>query len=327
MVWKRRVQKAGSGSFLVTLPKSWVKQTRMDENMTLTMISNRDGSLTIMPEGGGKLIDEIAEIDLSRQELKPQDVLLGSYLLGYNTVIIKAETEFSTAEVSEVRKIVRRLPGAEISEETASQIEVKVLLDPEMITPEKLVRRQSALTASMISDCVKALLKWDAELAERVVERDEEVDRQYFMLVRVIRSALRNPELPAKMGMDFLKLMDLRMLVKYIEDSADQCVRISREVVKMHSKARRISLAGLSSMGETLSNMHSKAVELFNSFNPSVLREIIEKHAEVEEKLLSFEEKQNHKAYAISLVKVFNSLAKILENVRDIVELLSMKPF
>ncbi|MEM2940688.1 MAG: phosphate uptake regulator PhoU [Thermoproteota archaeon] len=327
MVWKRRVQKAGSGSFLVTLPKSWVKQIRMDENMTLTMVSNRDGSLTIMPEGGGKLIEEIAEIDLSRQELKPQDVLLGSYLLGYNTVVIKAETEFSTSEVSEVRKIVRRLPGAEISEETASQIEVRVLLDPEMITPEKLVRRQSALTASMISDCVKALLKWDAELAERVVERDEEVDRQYFMLVRVIRSALRNPELPAKMGMDFLKLMDLRMLVKYVEDSADQCVRISREVVKMHSKARRISLTGLGSMGETLSDIHSKAVELFNSFNPSVLREIIEKHAEVEERLLSFEEKQNHKTYAISLVKVFNSLTKILENVKDVVELLSMKPF
>ncbi len=327
MVWKRRVQKAGSGSFLVTLPKTWVKQSKIDRAMTLTMVSNKDGSLIIMPEGGGRLAEEVAKIDLSLQELKPQHVLLGSYLLGYNTIIIRTDTEFSTAEISEVRKIVRRLPGAEISEETSSQIEVRVLLDPEMITPEKLVRRQSALAASMITDCVKALVKMDRELAERVIERDEEVDRQYFILVRVIRSALRNPELPAKMGMDFLNLMDLRMLVKYVEDSADQCVQISREVVKMHGRARRISLGGLSNVGETLSDMHSKAIELFSTFNPSMSREIMKKHVEVEEKLLSLEEKQDYRAYATSLVKVFNSLVKILENIKDIVELVSIKAF
>ncbi|MEM2930719.1 MAG: PhoU domain-containing protein [Thermoproteota archaeon] len=327
MVWKRRVLKAGSGSFLVTLPKTWVKQSKIDTAMTLTMVSNKDGSLTIIPEGGGRLVEEAVKIDLSRRELKPQHALLGSYLLGYNTIIIRSEEEFSTAEISEVRKIVRRLPGAEISEETSSQIEVRVLLDPEMITPEKLVRRQSTLAASMISDCVKALAKMDKELAERVIERDEEVDRQYFIIVRVIRSALRNPELPAKMGMDFLNLMDLRMLVKYVEDSADQCVQISREVVKMHGRAKRISLSGLSNMGETLSDIHSKAIELFITFNASIMREIMEKHAEVEEKLLSLEEKQDYRAYATSLVKVFNSLVKILENIKDIVELVSIKAF
>lgn len=327
MVWKRRVLKAGSGSFLVTLPKTWVKQSGIDAAMTLTMVSNKDGSLTIIPEGGGRLVEEDVKIDLSRRELKPQHVLLGSYLLGYNTILIRSEEEFSTAEISEVRKIVRRLPGAEISEETSNQIEVRVLLDPEMITPEKLVRRQSALAASMITDCVKALVKTDKELAERVIERDEEVDRQYFILVRVIRSVLRNPELPVKMGMDFLNLMDLRMLVKYVEDSADQCVQISREVMKIHGRARRISLDRFSSMGETLSEMHSKAIGLFNVFNPNVLREIMEKHTEVEEKLLSLEEKQDYGVYATSLVKVFNSLVKILENIKDIVELVSIKAF
>jgi len=327
LVWKRRVLKAGSGSFLVTLPKTWVRQSKVDTVMTLTMISNKDGSLTIIPEGGGGLVEEAVKIDLSRRELKPQHALLGSYLLGYNTIIIRSTEEFSTAEISEVRRTVRRLPGAEISEETSNQIEVRVLLDPEMITPEKLVRRQSALAASMISDCVKALVKMDRELAERVIERDEEVDRQYFILVRVIRSALRNPELPAKMGMDFLNLMDLRMLVKYVEDSADQCVQISREVVKMHGRTRRISLSGLSNVGETLSEMHSRAIELFSAFNPNTLREIMEKHAEVEEKLLSLEENQDYRAYATSLVKVFNSLVKILENIRDIAELVSVKAF
>jgi len=327
LVWKRRVLRAGSGSFLVTLPKTWVRQSKIDTGTIITMVSNKDGSLTIIPEGGGRLLEEVVKIDLSRQGLKPQHVLLGCYLLGYNTIIIRSGEEFSTAEISEVRKIVRRLPGAEISEETSSQIEVRVLLDPEMITPEKLLRRQSALAASMMSDCVKALVKMDRELAERVIERDEEVDRQYFIFVRVIRSALRNPELPAKMGMDFLNLMDLRMLVKYVEDSADQCVQISREVVKMHGKVKKISLTGLSSIGETLSDMHTKAIGLFNTFNAGVMSEIMEKHAEVEEMLLSLEEKQDYRPYAASLVKVFNSLVKILENIKDIVELVSIKAF
>lgn len=325
MVWKRKVLKAGSGSFLMTLPKTWVKQNRIDANMTLTIIGNKDGSLTIRPEGDGRLVEEDVRINLDHRELKPQQFLLGGYLLGYNTIVIRSIEGFSTAEISDVRKMVRRLPGAEISEETSNQIEVRVLLDPEMITPGKLVRRQSALTSSMITDCIKALVKMDKELAEGVIERDEEVDRQYFILVRVIRSALRNPELPAKMGMDFLNLMDLRMLIKYVEDSADQCVQISREVVMMCEGAMEMNLGELSSMGETLSEMHYEAVELFNAFDPNVLREITDKHAEVEKKLLGLEEKQDYGTYTTSLVKVFNSLVKILENIKDIIELVSIK--
>lgn len=326
MMWKRRVQKAGSGSFLVTLPKAWVKQSGIDEDMVLTIVSNVDGSLSLMPEESKRTLEEVAQINLSQHKLRPQDVLLGSYLLGYNTIVIRA-MPFQKTEVSELRRMVRRLPGAEISEETSDYIEVKVLLDPEMVTPEKLVRRQSSLTSSMISDCFKALLKLDRELAERVIERDEEVDRQYFMLVRVIRSALRNPELPTKMGMDFLKLVDLRMLVKYVEDSADQCVHISNEVVKMSNEDFTIGLEGLGDIGETLSDMHFKTVELFNAFNHNELLELVKKHAEVEEELLSLGNRQDYGMHAKSLVKVFNSLTKILENIKDIAELASIGLF
>jgi len=326
MVWKRRVQKAGSGSFLVTLPKTWVEQNRVDENMIITMVSNKDGSLTIIPEGSRRLVDEVIQIELPRQDLKPQEVLLGSYLLGYNTIVIKAETEFSTAEVSEIRKTVRRLPGAEISEETSSQIEVRILLDPEMATPEKLVRRQSSLTSSMIADCIKALLKWDRDLAQMVIERDEEVDRQYFMLVRIIRSALRNPELPVKMGIDYLKLTDLRMLVKYVEDSADQCVYISREIMKSKDKPPNEILGELGTVGDFISELHFKAVELFKSFDTNLFREIIEKHRDIGEKLVKLEGRQGLKEYSASMIRIFNSLTKILENIKDIVELASIKP-
>jgi phosphate uptake regulator len=325
-VWRRRVQRAGSGSFLVTLPKTWVEQNRIDKNTIITMVSNADGSLTLVPEGSRRIVDESIEIDLSKQELSPQDVLLGSYLLGYNTVTFKVEKEFSTAEISEIRKTVRRLPGAEISEETSNQMEVRVLLDPEMVTPEKLIRRQSSLTGNMIVDCVKALLKWDRELAERIVERDEEVDRQYFILVRIIRSALRNPELPAKMGMDYLKLMDLRMLVKYVEDSADQCVYICREIARARESPPEEFLTGLSNLGEVLGELHSKAVELFNNFDRNLFQEVIKKHKEVGEKLVKLEGKQGYKEHAASMIRIFNSLTKIVENIRDIVELVSMKP-
>ncbi|MGQ9478895.1 MAG: PhoU domain-containing protein [Thermoproteota archaeon] len=320
MVWRRTIQKVGSGSFLVTLPKAWVRQNRVDESMSVTMIMGRDGSLIIMPEDTNRHLGDVAEIRISREGLRPQDALLGSYLLGYDAIVIRTDGEFSISDASEIRSVVRRLPGAEISEETLKHMEVRILLNPEMATPEKLVRRQSSLAASMISDCVRALLKWDQKLAERVMERDEEVDRQYFLLVRVIRSAFRSPELQAKMDMDFLKLMDLRMLVKYVEDSADQCVHVSREVKKV-GKPPKIDLTGLSPVGENLSNIHLKSVELFNSFNHEMFRELFDKYREVENSLLSIGEKVEYKTRLINMTRVFNSLTKILENAKDIAEL------
>ncbi|MEM3712262.1 MAG: phosphate uptake regulator PhoU [Thermoproteota archaeon] len=326
MVWKRRVQKVGSGSFLVTLPKTWIEQNRIREGTIVTMLVGKDGSLIVTPEGGKRLAEDRVEIDLSHKTLMPQDALVGSYLLGYNAIVLKSAIEFSASNVSEIRSAVRRLPGAEISEETLKHIEVRVLLDPEMVTPEKLIRRQNSLATSMISDCIKALIDWDPVLAERVIERDDEVDRQYFIAVRVIRSAFRNPELLAKMNMDLLKLMDLRMLVKYIEDSADQCVQISREVKKCE-KTPKVELPDLKTIGDMLSDVHFKSVELFNSFNYDELRVLVEKYVEIENSILGLERKTEYGARRVNLTKIFNNLTKILENAKDIAELASTQAF
>ncbi|MCS7138649.1 MAG: phosphate uptake regulator PhoU [Crenarchaeota archaeon] len=326
MVWKRRVQKVGSGSFLVTLPKTWVEQNRIGEGTIVTMIVGKDGSLVIMPEGKDRVVEDRIEIDLSHKTLMPQDALLGSYLLGYNAIILKSNVEFSASDISEIRSVVRRLPGAEISEETLKHVEVRVLLDPEMVTPEKLIRRQNSLTTSMISDCINALIDWDPLLAERVIERDDEVDRQYFIAVRVIRSAFRNPELLAKMNIDLLKLMDLRMLVKYVEDSADQCVQISREV-KKRERNIKVDLSDLKTIGEMLSDVHFKSVELFNNFNYGELRVLIKNYVEIENDILGLEKKTENRAKQVNLVKIFNNLTKILENAKDISELASTQAF
>ncbi|MBO3800141.1 MAG: phosphate uptake regulator PhoU [Candidatus Brockarchaeota archaeon] len=326
MVWKRRVQKVGSGSFLVTLPKTWVKQNEIEEGAIVTMLVGKEGSLIIIPEGENRLVEDRVEIDLSRKTLMPQDALLGSYLLGYNAIILRSDVEFSASDVSEIRSIVRRLPGAEISEETLKHVEVRVLLDPEMVTPEKLIRRQNSLTTSMISDCIKALIDWDPLLAERVIERDDEVDRQYFIAVRVIRSAFRNPELLAKMNMDLLKLMDLRMLVKYVEDSADQCVQISREVKKCE-KTPEVELSNLKTIGDVLSDVHFRSVELFNSFNYDEMQGLIKKYVEIENSILGLEKKTEHWTKQVNLARIFNNLTKILENAKDIAELASTQAF
>jgi hypothetical protein len=44
--------------------------------------------------------------------------------------------------VEELKRVVRGLAGAEIVDETPTKIEVQVVLDKELVAPEKMLRRQ-----------------------------------------------------------------------------------------------------------------------------------------------------------------------------------------
>jgi phosphate uptake regulator len=64
-------------------------------------------------------------------------------------------------------------------------------------------------------------------LAKGVVERDEEVDRWYFLLVRLVRAAISDTYLLEKIKVSSVDCLDFRLLASYIETFADYSVTIA----------------------------------------------------------------------------------------------------
>src|SRR5438445_11712211 len=76
-------------------------------------------------------------------------------------------------------------------------------------------------------DAVQAFVESNTELANRVVERDEEVDRWYFLLVRLVRAAIADTYLLEKIKVSSVDCLDFRLLASYIETFADYSVTVA----------------------------------------------------------------------------------------------------
>src|SRR5207245_2160586 len=127
----------------------------------------------------------------------------------------------------EVRRTTKRLVGLEVLEEDSKKIVLQCLVEPSLLNPERILRRLEMLSMPMQLDSVQAFVSSNGALAKGVVERDEEVDRWYFLLVRLVRAAISDTYLLEKIKVSSVDCLDFRLLASYIETFADYSVTIA----------------------------------------------------------------------------------------------------
>jgi len=139
MELRRTVQFTGRSSYVVTLPKAWAERVGIRKGSVITLKLNEDGGITLYPEGLKAGQQPEVEIKLGNH-ISQQ--LVGAYLYGYYLIKITSDRPMEQESVEEVKRVVRGLAGAEIVDETPTKIEVQVVLDKELVAPEKMLRRE-----------------------------------------------------------------------------------------------------------------------------------------------------------------------------------------
>jgi phosphate uptake regulator len=71
------------------------------------------------------------------------------------------------------------------------------------------------------------------QLAKNVVARDNEVNRLYFLLVRVLRTVIQNPGLSEKLGILPIDCLDYRLAASLVESIGDYSASIGETVIKL----------------------------------------------------------------------------------------------
>ncbi|MEM1574585.1 MAG: phosphate uptake regulator PhoU [Nitrososphaerota archaeon] len=322
--WRRSVQKTGGGSYIITLPKSWIEKQGISKKTPLLIKLNENGTLTISIEKPEeyKKKNEIIIFD----SMSPGRDIIGSYLLGFDTIILQSSTMFSRENIIDIRKIVRSLAGAEITEESSNKIEVQILLNSEAVAPEKVLRREVVLVNSMILDCALALMSSNKNLIHSIIERDEEVNRQYFILVRVIRSTISDPEALKKLNLTPLKMMDLRLVAKIFEDTGDKIVEIAKEIIKiLEEKINGEKFNELKDISLKITELLNKSLEAFITENHEEVIKILHEQElllkriyEFGKKVMSIEESSIVKE---SILKIISKFEGIINNILDLAEL------
>jgi len=248
----RRVQRTSGGTFFVCLPKDWATRSGLARSSVVSLSETADGRLVIDAKYSAERTPQVVVI-------RPTPLLdrevIGKYLLGYDIIRVEAKDRMSTEDRERIKQASSRLIGLEIVEEDYSKIVLQCLLEPSAYPPEKILQREHSIASSMHRDAVTALIESDAHLAKNVIARDNEVNRLYFLLVRILRTVIRNPGLSEKLGILPIDCLDYRLTASLVEAIGDQSVQIAGLAVKLEKTDVAKELAQL------LLKLHTVAFE------------------------------------------------------------------
>jgi phosphate uptake regulator len=199
--YARRLQKIGS-SILISLPSEWVKSNNLKKGNMLLIEVNRDNSISLFPSDVDS--EDVKEVTIPYPRISMDSLvnqIYGAYLLGYNIIRIRAKSQISFDDRELIKHAMRKLVGLEIVDEDGYNIISQFLLDANALDAEKILRRMSSIVAGMYRDILDGLRTNQNGIKKLIASRDDEVDRQYFLLVRLIRSAMMDRKLASKLNL------------------------------------------------------------------------------------------------------------------------------
>lgn len=227
----RKVLEMGGGTYLVSLPKSWARKNGVKKGAVLAVEEVGGRKLLVRPIEQGEEEARQTAIEYPGDDLSQvSNEITGAYLLGYDVIRVEGKKVITREDRATLKATIGRLVGLEIMDEDSKRMTVQFLLEPAAIVPERIVRRMSGLLDGMLRDTAEGLAKGDSKLLALVGERDDEVDRLYFLLVRATRAAIVRPDVAEGYGLSPVDLLDYRVLASFLESVGDAVTELSRKL-------------------------------------------------------------------------------------------------
>ena len=227
---ERRLQKIGS-SVLMSLPAEWIKTLGLKKGDILSIENNHDNSITIFPardrNSQGTEIT-IHLFDLSHDKLINQ--IYGAYLLGYDLIKIIGRTQIDFENREIIKKAMRNLIGLEIVDEDGLNMTIQFLLDARSMNISKILKQMSSIVNGTHRDIVSAMKTGETHIDLLVRGRDDEVNRQYFLIVRLIRTAMMDRRLASSLDLSNIDILDYRIAANHLENAGDLISKLSSQL-------------------------------------------------------------------------------------------------
>jgi phosphate uptake regulator len=277
--YARRLQKIGS-SMLISLPSEWIKNNNLKKGNMVMIEVNRNNSISLYPSDIDT--EDVKEVNIPHPQLSMDSLtnqIYGAYLLGYDVIRIKGKSQISFDDRELIKLAMRKLVGLEIVDENGSNIISQFLLDANTLDAEKILRRMSSIVAGMYKDTLIGIQKKENGSEKSIISRDDEVDRQYFLLVRLIRSAMMDQKLASKLNLSNIDILDYRIAANHLESAGDYITdfatalpiishdNLIEEIIQAASlieKMQEKSIAGFINKNRVESN---EVVKIYSKFN------------------------------------------------------------
>jgi phosphate uptake regulator len=317
----RKVLEMGGGTMLISLPKSWARRNKIVRGESVLVEETSPRRLMVSPMTGES--EDVKTVLIEYPKENPSDLtndVTGAYLIGSNVIKIQGEQMITREDRERMKTTIRRLVGLEIMDEDSKSMTLQFLPEPSTLDPEKIVRRMSSLTQGMLRDTSEALSNGDEKMLTLIAERDDEVDRLYFLLVRAIRTATIDPEVAERYNLAPVECLDYRVLASFLESLGDTISEFTKTTKELRVLAK---MKETREAFELLERMEDVSIRMFLNRNSGRSRKA---HLEVETMAQNVNELSRRIAQprsvstrtAVDLLSMFERIAKIFVDVSDL---------
>lgn len=233
VVHRRKVQKIGRATFIVTLPVSWAREVGLKPKSEVFLEILPDMSLRVYTSD--KKSSESIEVHIVVDErYNEHDVareIIAYYIAGASLIKLMYNN-VSRAVIDKGVDIARdRLIGLEVIDETSNSIILQVVVDPNLSDIDSVVKRLKRIAISMHKDIVVYLVgEADVAILDVVIARDNLADKLYLLALRQLTQILRDPYEMSKRGINHIEAIHRVMFIKNLERVADHGVNIAKTV-------------------------------------------------------------------------------------------------
>ena len=276
----RKVQVTGGSTYTVSLPKDWATENDVSGGTTVEFYSEEDLLLLTPQDDDGYTRGELDISDLEDDHELTRAVMT-MYVSGFDVITLTTD-RMTAGQRRTIRDATQGLVGLEVIEEMPNKMVLQDLLDSSELSIEHAITRMQLVALTMLEDAVEALITDDDELAHDVKERDDDVDRLWFMTSRVFRTVLRYPTAANDVGFPRETCFDFQSSARQLERIADHATKIAdlslevgeipeNTVEPLRKLQREAAWVPETAMNALLTDDSEEAVDLANEARRHVL--------------------------------------------------------
>lgn len=225
----RKVISFGKSSFVISLPKTWIKQNDVKKGQ-LVYINIKENDLLISAKEHESSEEKTTTINVDGKGIPLLVRELTAAYIENNRQITIIGKDLKTKS-KEILLIIRELIALEVLEIDSEKIVTKDFLDMDKISISELIRKMDIIVRSMIKDCAIA---FNEDTAANIGLRDSDVNRLHFLVNRVIRYGMRHQGKMLKTySLKAIDLLNFFMISFHLEAIADETKRVSRGMSKV----------------------------------------------------------------------------------------------
>jgi len=318
----RKIQFTGKSSYIVSLPKQWVMDLGLKQGDQIRMVRKDSSTLEIYPPKfetrSQKKEDATIEIE-DEETFTIVRKLISLYFLGYKTINVKPKSgRLNPSQRNAVKEAVKRmLMGSEIISDSSSGITIQVLVNLLELSVDGAIKRMIHLAKSMSNDAILAMSENNLELAQEVINTDDEVDRFGFYIIRQLKIAIQNEHMLKEMGFKNARdCLGYRLVVKNIERTGDHAVLIANDILEFKKPVKKDIVEKIQDMNEfALSVLDDSCLALFKEDYVQA-----EKTIEKTNEIVKFEKKVMDASKSLKDDEEVYRIRRMTENIRRISE-------